>query len=71
MEIRRRPPNPAVNVDTLEYKVKTVDEAPRNILEKIVWQKELEVGRWREKMPLQRLKQQVNTAVTPKDFWLA
>lgn len=71
MEIRRRPPNPAVNVDTLEFKVKTVDEAPRNILEKIVWQKELEVGRWREKMPLQRLKQQVNAAGAPRDFWLA
>lgn len=71
MEIRRRPPNPAVNVDTLEFKVKTADEAPRNILEKIVWQKELEVGRWREKMPLQRLKQQVQGAAAPKDFWSA
>ena len=71
MEIRRRPPNPAVNVDTLEFKVKTVDEEPRNILEKIVWQKELEVGRWREKTPLQRLKQQVQSAFAPKNFWAA
>ena len=71
MEIRRRPPNPAVNVDTLEFKVKTVDEEPRNILEKIVWQKELEVGRWREKTPLQRLKQQVQSVAASKDFWAA
>ena len=71
MEIRRRPPNPAVNVDTLEFKVKTVDEEPRNILEKIVWQKELEVGRLREKTPLQRLKQSVQAAAPPKDFWAA
>ena len=71
MEIRRRPPNPAVNVDTLEFKVKTVDAEPRNILEKIVWQKELEVERWREKTPLHQLKQQVQAAPVPKDFWVA
>lgn len=71
MEIRRRPPNPAVNVDTLEFKVKTEDQEPRNILEKIVWQKELEVGRWREKTPLHRLKQQVEEASPAKDFWAA
>lgn len=71
MEIRRRPPNPAVNVDTLEFKIRTVDAEPRNILEKIVWQKELEVERWREKTPLHQLKQNVPSAPSPKDFWVA
>ncbi|MEM9213420.1 MAG: indole-3-glycerol phosphate synthase TrpC [Cyanobacteria bacterium P01_F01_bin.150] len=71
MEIRRRPPNPAVNVDTLEFKIKAADQEPRNILEKIVWQKELEIGRWREKTPLHQLKQKVQAATPPKDFWAA
>jgi len=71
MEIRRRPPSPPVNVDTLEFKVKLEDAEPRHILEKIVWHKESEVDRRREKLPLQRLKPQVQTAPPPRDFWQA
>ncbi|NEQ97054.1 MAG: indole-3-glycerol phosphate synthase TrpC [Cyanothece sp. SIO2G6] len=71
MEIRRRPPSPSVNVDTLEFKVQMEDAEPRNILEKIVWHKEVEVDRCREKLPLQRLKPQVQTAPPVRDFWAA
>ena len=71
MEIRRRSPNPPVNVDTLEFKVKVADAEPRNILEKIVWHKEIEVTRRREKMPLAQLKQQVQLAPPPRNFWQA
>ena len=41
MEIRRRPPNPKVRVAYLEYAVPHDEEEPKNILEKIVWAKDL------------------------------
>ncbi len=40
MEIRRRPPNPKVKVANLEYAIPHSEEEPRNILEKIVWEKD-------------------------------
>ncbi|MEO0768740.1 MAG: indole-3-glycerol-phosphate synthase TrpC, partial [Cyanobacteria bacterium J06649_4] len=51
MKIRRRPPSTPVSVSTLEYQIKVPDGEPRNILEKIVWHKETEVARNREKVP--------------------
>ena len=68
MKIRRRPPNPAVSVDTLRYQVKVPDSEPKNILEKIVWHKEAEVARYREKTPLADLQRQVLRADAPLDF---
>lgn len=68
MKIRRRPPNPTVAVDSLRYQVKVPDSEPRNILEKIVWHKEIEVARLREKTPLAELQRQVLTAAPPLDF---
>jgi indole-3-glycerol phosphate synthase len=69
MEIRRRPPNPTVAVQELRYQVKVPDSEPRNILEKIVWQKELEVDQLREKNPLIELQKQLKTAQPPQDFY--
>ncbi|MEM6424337.1 MAG: indole-3-glycerol phosphate synthase TrpC [Cyanobacteria bacterium P01_H01_bin.119] len=71
MKIRRRPPNPPVNISTLEYQVRVPDAEPRNILEKIVWQKETEVARRRERMPLADLQRQVLSAAAPQDFTAA
>lgn len=68
MKIRRRSPNPAVAVDTLRYQVKVPDSEPRNILEKIVWHKETEVSRLREKTPLAELQREVLAAAPPLDF---
>ena len=68
MKIRRRQPNPAVAVDTLRYQVKVPDSEPRNILEKIVWHKEVEVARLREKTPLADLQRQVLTQAPALDF---
>ncbi|MEO0868573.1 MAG: indole-3-glycerol phosphate synthase TrpC [Cyanobacteria bacterium J06642_11] len=68
MKIRRRSPNPAVAVDTLRYQVKVPDSEPRNILEKIVWHKEVEVQRRREKTPLKELQRQVLAAPPTLDF---
>lgn len=68
MKIRRRSPNPAVSVDTLRYQVNVPNSEPQNILEKIVWHKEAEVARLREKTPLASLQRQVLATAPPLDF---
>ncbi|MBW4433030.1 MAG: indole-3-glycerol phosphate synthase TrpC [Pelatocladus maniniholoensis HA4357-MV3] len=68
MQIRRRPPNPTVAVSSLRYQVATHDAEPMNILEKIVWQKEEEVDKMREKQPLTELQKQALTALPTRDF---
>ena len=68
MQIRRRPPNPAVNVEFLRYQIAAADAEPRNILEKIVWHKEQEVDRLRETVPLLELRKQVAAAPPALDF---
>jgi len=72
MTIRRRPPNPAVNVDTVRYQVAFPDDDPQNILERIVWEKEKEVDRDREKLPFLKLGKQVRDNAPPvRDFLTA
>jgi len=68
MQIRRRPPNPAVNVLSLQYQVAVADAEPQHILEKIVWHKEIEVEQWREKQPLRELQRQALSAPPTRDF---
>jgi indole-3-glycerol phosphate synthase len=68
MQIRRRSPNPAINVSILRYQTAVPDSAPNNILEEIVWQKEVEYDQMREKVPLQELQKQVLTAPPTRDF---
>jgi len=71
MQIRRRPPNPPVDVDILRYQVPGPDAEPRHILEKIVWHKELEVEKERDRRPLLELRQRVASAPLPRDFLAA
>ncbi|WP_267384313.1 indole-3-glycerol phosphate synthase TrpC [Cyanobacterium sp. uoEpiScrs1] len=68
MQIRRRSPNPAIDVDILRYQVRVPDEHPRHILEKIVWHKEKEVDRLRQRLPLLELRKRVKEIPPPKDF---
>ena len=68
MQIRRRPPNPAVDLNTLRYQVVMPDSEPRHILEEIIWQKETEVDQMRERVPLIELRKRVETAPPPRDF---
>lgn len=68
MQIRRRPPNPAVAVQELRYQVEVPDAAPRHILEEIVWHKEVEVNQLRERTPLSELQKQVQTLPPPRSF---
>jgi indole-3-glycerol phosphate synthase len=68
MEIRRRPPNPKVKVAHLEYAVPHAEGEPRNILEKIVWEKDREVAASRERLSLDQLKRQVSELPPTRDF---
>jgi indole-3-glycerol phosphate synthase len=68
MQIRRRPPNPSISVSVLCYQIAVPDAAPNNILEEIVWQKEIEISQMREKLPLSELQKQSLTAPPTRDF---
>ena len=68
MEIRRRPPNPKIKVAFLEYAIPHAEAEPRHILEKIVWEKDREVAVARERVPLQKLKDQVADLPATHDF---
>jgi indole-3-glycerol phosphate synthase len=52
----------------LEYAVPHVDEAPRHILEEIVWAKDREVASARERVTLQQLAKQVAELPACRDF---
>ena len=72
MKIRRIRPNPPVDVSILRFQSPVPEEEPRNILEKIVWQKEKEVEQLRDRLPLLKLRQQVTQAAPPvRDFLAA
>ncbi|MEM8673512.1 MAG: indole-3-glycerol phosphate synthase TrpC [Cyanobacteria bacterium P01_G01_bin.67] len=68
MQIRRRNPNPKVNSGEVEYRSKIPNCEPNNILEEIIWHKEVEVERMRDRLPLLQLRQQVQDVAPPKDF---
>jgi indole-3-glycerol phosphate synthase len=71
MQIRRRNPNPQVNTGEVVYQSKIPNSEPHNILEEIVWHKEVEVERMRDRLPLQQLREQVKDVAPPKDFLAA
>lgn len=68
MQIRRRPPNPVVAVETLRYQAAIPNSEPQNILEQIVWDKEVEVDQRRERLPLIELQKKVKDCPPPLDF---
>ena len=68
MEIRRINPSPTVDISSLSYKIAVPEAEPRNILEKIVWHKEVEVAKKREALPLIALRKQLLTLPPTHDF---
>lgn len=68
MQIRRRPPNPTFSISHLQYQVSVPGSEPQNILEEIVWHKDTEVQRQREKVSLSDLKRRIETVAPAKDF---
>jgi indole-3-glycerol phosphate synthase len=71
MQIRRRPPNPAIAVEATSYKITAKDEEPRNILEKIIWHKDKEVDKMREAVPLVEVRKQLAEVPAPLNFLAA
>ncbi|ADI62749.1 indole-3-glycerol phosphate synthase TrpC [Trichormus azollae] len=68
MKIRRRSPSPTIDVSVIRYQAVLQDAAPNNILEEIVWQKEIEIEQMREKLPLRELQKKVLSAPPTRDF---
>ncbi len=69
MKIRRQEPTPTIAVESLRYQVTLPESKPRNILEEIVWHKEKEVEKMRDRLSLFDLRVKVkNLPNQPKDF---
>ena len=71
MQIRRRNPNPIISTGEVDYQSDIPNSKPNNILEEIVWYKEVEVDKMRDRLPLLKLRQQVRDVAPPKDFLAA
>ena len=68
MQIRRINPSPQVNTGEVVYQSNIPNSQPQHILEEIVWHKEAEVAKMRDRLSLLELRQQVATVPSPQDF---
>ena len=68
MEIRRKPPNPKVRVENLEYAIPHKDSEAKNILEEIVWYKDIEITNFKKSLPLNDLINQIDNLPSTKGF---
>ncbi|ABM72665.1 Indole-3-glycerol phosphate synthase [Prochlorococcus marinus str. MIT 9515] len=68
MEIRRRPPNPTVRVENLEYAVPHREAKAKNILEEIVWYKDIEIKNFKKIVSLEDLIKKLDKLPPTKDF---
>ncbi|KAL0421727.1 UNVERIFIED_CONTAM: Indole-3-glycerol phosphate synthase, chloroplastic [Sesamum latifolium] len=70
IRIRRRPPTepPPHYVGPFEFHVQNEDITPRNILEEIVWHKDIEVSQMKETKPFSVLKKMLDNAPPVRDF---
>ena len=68
MQIRRRNPNPKIRSGEVAYQSNIPDTEPNNILEEIIWYKEVEVEAMRDRLPLIQLRQQVQDVDPALDF---
>ncbi|KAL1331138.1 hypothetical protein AAHE18_12G162000 [Arachis hypogaea] len=70
IRIRRRPPTgpPLHYVGPFEFRLQNEGNTPRNILEEIVWNKDVEVSQLKERKPLISLKKDLQNAPPTRDF---
>ena len=68
MDIRRKPPNPRVRVENLEYSIPHKDSQANNILEEIVWHKDIEIKNFKESISLKDLIKQIDGLSPTKGF---
>ncbi|PKI41123.1 hypothetical protein CRG98_038651 [Punica granatum] len=70
IRIRRRPPSgpPQHYVGPFEFRLQNEGNTPRNILEEIIWHKDIEVSQLKERRPLVTLKKALDSAPPARDF---
>ena len=68
MDIRRKPPNPKIRVENLEYAIPHRESAAKNILEEIVWYKDKEITRFKNSTPLEELIRKIDKLNPTKGF---
>ena len=68
MEIRRKPPNPKIRVENLEYAIPHKDSKARNILEEIIWHKDIEISNFKKSVPLENLIKKIEGLPETKNF---
>nr|DAD48101.1 TPA_asm: hypothetical protein HUJ06_018038 [Nelumbo nucifera] len=70
IRIRRRPPTgpPMHYVGPFEFRLQNEGNTPRNILEEIIWNKDIEVSELKERKPLSLLKKSLENAPPVRDF---
>ncbi|XP_061360684.1 indole-3-glycerol phosphate synthase, chloroplastic-like [Gastrolobium bilobum] len=70
IRIRRRPPSgpPLHYVGPFQFRLQNEGNTPRNILEEIVWNKDVEVSHLKERKPLIMLKKGLENAPPARDF---
>ena len=68
MDIRRKPPNPRVRVENLEYSIPHKDSQANNILEEIVWHKDIEIKNFKKSISLEDLIKQIDGLSPTKGF---
>ncbi|KAL3512677.1 hypothetical protein ACH5RR_025394 [Cinchona calisaya] len=70
IRIRRRPPTgpPLHYVGPFEFRLQNEGNTPRNILEEIVWHKDVEVSQLKGRTPLLLLKKALESAPPVRDF---
>ena len=68
MEIRRKPPNPKIRVENLEYAIPHRDSKARNILEEIIWHKDIEISNFKKLVPLENLIKKIEVLPQTKNF---
>ena len=68
MEIRRKPPNPKIRVENLEYAIPHRDSKARNILEEIIWHKDIEISNFKKLVPLENLIKKIEVLPETKNF---
>ena len=68
MDIRRKPPNPKIRVENLEYSIPHEDSAARNILEEIIWYKDKEISNFKNLYPLEEFVKNIDKLTPTKDF---
>ena len=68
MEIRRKPPNPKIRVENLEYGIPHKDSKARNILEEIIWHKDIEISNFKKSVPLENLIKKIEGLPQTKNF---